>query len=274
MRQLATRIGAATEFIQSQWKEQPRVGIILGTGLGNFADHLDISAQIPYDAIPHFPVSTAIGHKGQLVCGTLGSVPVVAMQGRFHLYEGYSASDATLPVRVMKQLGANVLVVSNASGGLNPAYRSGDVMVIDDQINLMFRNPLFGVNDDTLGPRFPDMCQPYDCDLADQAMAAARNANFVCHRGVYAALSGPTYETRAEYRMMRHLGADVVGMSTVPETIVAVHSGMRVLGVSAVTNLCRPDTLGTTSGIEVKEAAELAEPRMRRLVESVISQIG
>lgn len=274
MLELASQIDSITNFITSRWAESPRVGIILGTGLGGFAEQISAESIIPYEHIPHFPKSTAIGHKGQLVCGRLGSIPVVAMQGRFHLYEGYSPKLATLPVRVMRRLGAELLIVSNASGGLNPAYASGDVMVIEDQMNLMFRNPLIGINDDQLGPRFPDMCQPYDFELVDRAMQIGRENDFICHRGVYAALSGPTYETRAEYRMMRKLGADVVGMSTVPETLVAVHEGMRVLGLSAVTNLCRPDTLESTDGHEVKTAAETAEPKMRRIVSGVVSQFG
>lgn len=274
MLELAAQIQTSTDFIATQWTGTPRVGLILGTGLGTFADQITIDAAIPYEQIPNFPTSTAIGHKGQLICGTLGSVPVVAMQGRFHLYEGYSPKQATLPVRVMRHMGAELLVVSNASGGLNPEYRSGDVMVIEDQINLTFRNPLIGINDDDLGPRFPDMCQPYDKALVDETLAISRRHGFRCHAGVYAALSGPTYETRAEYRMVRKLGADVVGMSTVPETIVAVHAGMRVLGLSAVTNLCRPDTLESTSGSEVKEAAERAEPKVRFIVREIVEKFA
>jgi len=271
MQNVADQTASAAEFIRSKWQTTPRVAIILGSGLGSFADSLTVEASIPYTAIPHFPSSTAMGHRGQLVCGRLADVPVVAMQGRFHLYEGYSAQQATLPVRVMHHLGAELLIVSNASGGLNPAFGSGDVMLIEDQINLTWKNPLIGPNDDRLGPRFPDMSSPYDPELLSQAANAARRNGFDCHLGVYAAFTGPTYETRAEYRMLRHLGADVVGMSTVIETIVARHIGMRVLGLSAVTNLCRPDTLESTSGQEVIAAAELAEPRMRTLVSAVVS---
>lgn len=272
MLKLAAEIESSTQFITAQWSRTPRVGLILGTGLGRFAEQIEPAATIAYEQIPNFPASTAIGHKGQLICGTLGSVPVMAMQGRFHLYEGYSPQQATLPVRVMRHMGAELLVVSNASGGLNPEYESGDVMVIEDHINMMFRNPLVGVNDDNLGPRFPDMCWPYDRTLIDESLAIARRHSFRCHQGVYAALSGPTYETRAEYRMMRTLGADVVGMSTVPEAIVAVHAGMRVFGLSAVTNLCRPDTLESTTGEEVKEAAERAEPKMRVIVREIVEK--
>ena len=272
MHYLAAEIDSAADFIQKQWPTRPRVGIILGTGLGRFAEHIIADAEIPFSSIPSFSSSTAIGHKGQLVCGRLGSVSIIAMQGRFHLYEGYSSQTSTLPVRVMKRIGVELLIVSNASGGLNPVFASGDVMAIEDHINLMWQNPLIGINDNNLGPRFPDMCQPYDRDLIQLAIEAGRANGFTCHRGVYAAMSGPTYETRAEYRMLRQMGADVVGMSTVPETIVAVHAGLRVLGLSAVTNLCRPDTLESTSGYEVKTAAERAEPKLRQIVKTIVAQ--
>lgn len=273
MLHLAAQIDAAAKQIAKHWPLKPRVGIVLGTGLGNFAKRINEAVEIPYEDIPHFPRTTAIGHHGQLVCGLVESKPVMAMQGRFHLYEGYSATQATLPIRVMRQLGCELLIVSNASGGLNAAFQSGEVMVVEDHINLMWQNPLIGINDDQLGPRFPDMSSPYDPTLVNNALAAARTNGFECHQGVYAAFSGPTYETRAEYRALRYLGADVVGMSTVPETIVAVHAGMRVLGLSVVTNLCRPDTLESTDGHEVKAAAEVAEPKMRRIVNAIVAQL-
>ena len=196
------------------------------------------------------------------------------MAGRFHCYEGYAYQQLTLPVRVMKQLGVDTLIVSNASGGVNPQYRSGDIMVLDDHINLMFGSPLIGINDDNLGPRFPDMCAPYDPELIERALEIARQHNFVAHRGVYCALTGPTYETRAEYRMLRTIGADVAGMSTVPEVLVAVHAGLRVLALSVVTNVCKPDTLTTTSGQEVVDVAQTAEPKMTAIVNGVIEDIG
>ena len=195
------------------------------------------------------------------------------MQGRFHLYEGYSAPLAILPVRVMREMGTEMLIVSNASGGLNPAYALGDVMVIDDHINLMGRNPMMGIDDDRRGPRFPDMCRPYDRDLIDQALAIARAHNFACHRGVYAAMLGPNYETRAEYRFLRQMGADVVGMSTVPEVIVAVRAGLRVLGLSAVANLCCQDVLNSTDAFQVAAAAESAEPKMSQIVKSIVANL-
>ncbi len=270
----AAKIAAAADFIQRQWSTSPRAGIILGSGLGNFAAQVQSAVVIPYQEIPHFPASTALGHKGQLVCGSVAGVPVLTMQGRFHVYEGHGIENCTLPVQVMKRLGAQLLIASNASGGLNPLYDSGDIMVIDDHINLMFQNPLIGVNDDELGPRFPDMSAPYDRQLIEQAIQIARRHDFTAHRGVYAALTGPNYETRAEYRYLRQIGADVVGMSTVPEVIVAVHAGMRVLALSAVTNVCRPDTLGDTSGAEVVQAAELAEPKMTQIVLGILQQLG
>ena len=230
MLELAPQISSAAEYVRSSWDQRPRVGVILGSGLGSYAQQVQTQAEIDYADIPHFPRSTAMGHKGQLVCGTVLDVPLIVMAGRFHRYEGYSHQQLTLPVRVMKQLGIDTLIVSNASGGVNPQYRSGDIMVLDDHINLMFGSPLIGINDDQLGPRFPDLCAPYDPQLIEQALEIARQNNFVAHRGVYAALTGPSYETRAEYRMLRTLGADVAGMSTVPEVLVAVHAGLRVSG--------------------------------------------
>jgi purine-nucleoside phosphorylase len=274
MLELAAKIGPAAEAIQSKWSQQPRVGIILGSGLGNYASQVPEEASIDYGEIPNFPKSTVMGHKGRLVCGQCAGVPVVVMAGRFHRYEGYAYQDLTLPVRVMKQLGIDTLIVSNASGGVNPKYESGDIMVLDDHINLMFGSPLIGINDDNLGPRFPDLCRPYDKQLNDRALEIARQNNFVAHLGVYAALTGPTYETRSEYRMLRTLGADVAGMSTVPEVLVAIHAGLRVLALSVVTNVCKPDTLDKTEGQEVVDAAAGAEPKMTTIVNGILSDIA
>jgi purine-nucleoside phosphorylase len=272
MLHLSQKITDATNFIQEKWSCTPRAGVILGTGLGNLASYIENPTNISYESIPHFPRSTAMGHRGQLVCGTLAGLPVVTMEGRFHVYEGYPQWQITLPVRVMKALGIDLLVVSNASGGMNSLYRSGDVMVIDDHINLMHGNPLIGVNDDALGPRFPDMSSPYDRGLIDRALEIARKENFVAHRGVYVALTGPNYETRAEYRFLRKIGGDVVGMSTVPEVIVAVHAGLRVLAISTVTNVCKPDTLEATSGEEIVAAAAAAEYKVRTIVLGILAQ--
>jgi purine-nucleoside phosphorylase len=272
MHELATHVEQAVAAIRKQWSGSARAGIILGTGLGSVAGQIATEATIDYSTIPHFPRSTTPGHTGQLVCGRLEGVPVVAMEGRFHAYEGYSQRQITFPVRVMRTLGAEVLIVSNACGGMNPQYAQGDIMVIEDHINLMSGNPLIGVNDERLGPRFPDMSAPYDRLLIDRALQIARSENFVAHKGVYVAVTGPNLETRAEYRFLRLIGADVVGMSTVPEVIVAVHAGMRVLGLSIVTDMCLPDALKPASLHEILATAAAAEPRLRKIVLGVLRQ--
>ncbi len=273
MLHLRQQIDEAAKFIRGKWSKTPRVGIILGSGLGSAGDAIQCDESIDYGDIPHFLRSTAIGHRGRLLCGRLGGVEVVAMQGRFHCYEGYSAERATFPVRVMKALGVELLIVSNAAGGLNPNFSVGDVMVIDDHINFMNCNPLVGVNDNRLGPRFPDMSAPYDRRLSDRALAIARRENFVCHRGAYIAVLGPSYETRAEIRMLRCMGGDAVGMSTVPEAIVAAHSGMRVLGLSTITNVCSPDVPHITSGEEVIATAETAREKLKSIVTGIVSEV-
>lgn len=273
MLDLATHIREATAHIRSRWSRSAGVGIILGTGLGSLAEEIETDVSIAYPEIPHFPRSTALGHAGRLVCGRLAGVPVVAMEGRFHAYEGYSHRQITFPVRVMKALGAETLIVSNACGGMNPQYRQGDIMVIEDHVNLMLGNPLIGVNDDSLGPRFPDMAAPYDPRLIDAALAIARREDFVAHKGVYVAVTGPNLETRAEYRFLRLIGADVVGMSTVPEVIVAVHSGMRVLGLSIVTDMCLPDALKPANIEHILAAAASAEPKLRKIVVGVMAAL-
>lgn len=271
---LAAEIRAAVNHVRSIWTPPPRAGIILGSGLSGLAAAIEKQATIPYTAIPHFPTSTVMGHAGALVCGHVDGLPVVAMQGRFHLYEGHTAAQITLPIRVMKGLGIELLILSNASGGLNPQYEAGNLVVIDDHINLMFRNPLIGINDEQLGPRFPDMSRPYERVWIERVLQIARRRNITAHRGVYAAMSGPTYETRAEYRMLRRLGADVVGMSTVPETTVAVHTGIPVLALSIVANVCKPDLLEKTSGSEVVRAAQNAEPKLRQIVLDVLGLLA
>ena len=252
----------------------PRAGLILGTGLGGLASQLDVDATIPYDAIPHFPVSTVESHAGQLVCGRLRGVPVLVMEGRFHYYEGYSLQQVTFPVRVMKALGAEILVVTNAAGCINADYQLADIVLIDDHINLLPDNPLRGANDDRLGPRFPDMSRPYDPALSQAALGAARELGIPLHKGVLVAVSGPNLETRAEYRLLRLLGADVVSMSTVPEVIVAAHAGLRSVGFSIVTDLCFPDTLEPVQIEKILEVAARGGERLSRLIPRLFEDIG
>ena len=272
MLDLFDKINESVAFIRKQWTETAKVGIVLGTGLGPLVEKIDVQASIDYGDIPNFPKSTALSHKGRLVCGTLNGLPVVVMEGRLHMYEGYPLKEITLPIRVMKALGADLLVCSNAVGGLNPYYRKGDIMVIDDQINLMGDNPLIGINDDRLGPRFPDMCEPYSFELIERALRIARANDVVAHKGVLVAVAGPNLETRAEYRFLRTIGADVVGMSTIPEVIVAVHAGMRVVGFSVVTDLCFPDALEPADVNEIVRVANETEPKLTALVMGVLAE--
>lgn len=271
MLELYGQIEEAVAAIRAAWDATPHAGIILGTGLGSLAEQIEVEASIDYPDIPHFPTSTAISHRGRLVCGKLDGVPVMAMEGRFHQYEGYPLKQITLPVRVMKAMGAELMVVSQAVGGMNPNYALGDLMIIDDHINLMGDNPLVGVNDDRLGPRFPDMSRPYDPELIEVGLGISRREDFVAHKGVVVAVTGPNLETRAEYRMLRQMGADVVGMSTVPEVIVAVHCGLRTFGVSVITDLCLPDALEEANVEQIIATANGAEPKLRSLVRGIIS---
>jgi purine-nucleoside phosphorylase len=271
MLDLFDKLTEAVKAIRNQWNKTPHAGIILGTGLGSLVEEIDVEATLDYADIPHFPQSTAVSHAGRLICGTLNGLPVMAMEGRMHMYEGYPLKLITLPVRVMHAMGAELLVVSNACGGMNPTYRCGDIMIIEDQINLMGDNPLIGVNDDRLGPRFPDMCEPYELALVDRALSVARNADIVAHRGVFVAVAGPNLETRAEYRFLRTIGADVVGMSTVPEVLVAVHAGMRCVGFSVITDMCLADALRPANVEEIIAVANEAEPRLTTLVKGVLA---
>jgi purine-nucleoside phosphorylase len=270
MLELYGQIQEATAAIRKVWDKTPRAGIILGTGLGSLVSHIQQEATLEYEAIPHFPKATATSHRGRLVCGTLCGMPVMAMEGRFHMYEGYPLKQITLPVRVMRAMGADLLVVSNACGGMNPYYKAGDLVLIEDHINLMGDNPLIGINDDRLGPRFPDMCEPYSKELIHKALEIARKNNIVAHQGVFVAVAGPNLETRAEYRFLRQIGADIVGMSTVPEVIVAVHAGMRVVGFSIVTDMCLPDALEPADVPKIIATANAAEPNLRTLVMGVL----
>ena len=268
-------VDQAARFVRGLWPTGlPTVGIVLGTGLGALAEEIVADQTIPYPEIPHFPASTVESHRGHLVCGTLAGRSVMAMDGRFHLYEGYTAAQVTFPIRVMRELGCRTLIVSNAAGGMNPLHAKGDLIVIDDHINLMGVNPLIGPNDERLGPRFPDLIEPYDRKLQELALAVALESNIVARRGVYVGVTGPNLETRAEYRFLRAIGADVVGMSTVPEVLVAVHAGMKVLGFSIVTDLCLPDALEPARIEEILAVAREAEGKLRTIVRGVLERLA
>lgn len=273
MTNLMERINETLEVIRQNVKDDYEIGIILGTGLGGLVKEISIDHEIDYGDIPHFPLSTVESHHGKLIFGTIGNKKVVAMQGRFHYYEGYTMQQITYPVRVMKFLGVKTLLVSNACGGMNPIYRRGDVMLMLDHINLLGDNPLIGPNDDKLGPRFPDMSEPYDLKLIELAEKVALENKIKVHKGVYVAVAGPNLETKAEYRFLRSIGADVVGMSTIPENIVANHMGMRVLGFSIITDECFPDALKPVNVEEIIAAAMEAEPKMTLIMKEVIKQL-
>lgn len=266
-------IARAAEAVRARWGHGPDAAIILGTGLGALGREIALEATIPYDEIPGFPLSTVESHAGRLLCGTLAGRRVIAMQGRMHRYEGYSLQQVTFPVRVLRALGATTLIVSNACGGMHPLWGKGDLMLIADHLNLLGDNPLIGPNDESLGPRFPDMSAPYDASLRAHAREVAAGQGITLREGVYVAVPGPNLETRAEYRMLRLLGADVVGMSTVPEVIVAVHGGMRVLGLSIITDLCLPDALEPASLDDIVAAATAAEPHLTALVRGVLDRL-
>ena len=266
-------IEAAARAVRERFNAMPDAGIILGTGLGALAAEIDATAIVDYRDIPGFPLSTVESHAGRLLCGTLAGKTVIAMQGRFHKYEGYSLQQVTFPVRVLRELGAKTLIVSNACGGLNPLWSAGDVMLIADHINLLGDSPLIGPNDDRLGPRFPDLSEPYDARLRSLAREVASERRITLREGVYVAVTGPNLETRAEYRFLRAVGADVVGMSTVPEVVVAIHAGMRVLGLSIITDMCLPDALEPATVEKIIAVANRAEPQLTALVRGVLERV-
>jgi purine-nucleoside phosphorylase len=270
---LYDRVQAAAEVVRGRTALVPEVGLILGTGLGGLAREIAVEAEVPYGEIPGFPLSTVETHAGKLLLGRLGGRPVVAMQGRFHRYEGYDLQQVTFPVRVMHALGARTLVVSNACGGMNPLWGPGDLVLLSDHINLLGDNPLVGPNDERLGPRFPDMSAPYDPELRALARTVALDLGIVLREGVYVAVPGPNLETRAEYRMLRAVGADVVGMSTVPEVIVAGHQGMRTVGISIITDQCLPDALESADIGRIIATAGRAEPHLTRLVTTLVERL-
>ncbi len=271
---LADGLERAVEAIRAETDLAPDVALILGTGLGGLAREIATAAAIGYERIPGFPLSTVESHAGRLLLGTLGGKPVVAMQGRFHRYEGYAMHEIAFPVRVMRALGAHTLVVSNACGGMHPLWAPGDLLLIADHINLLGDNPLVGPNDEALGPRFPDMSRAYDPDLRRLTREVARDLKITLREGVYVAVPGPNLETAAEYRFLRTVGADVVGMSTVPEVIVAVHGGMRVLGISIITDACLPDALEPADVETIIATAAKAEPALTRLVTRVLQRMA
>ena len=271
---LHDRVMGAAEAVRARTKLRPEIAIVLGTGLGGLAREIEVETEIPYGDIPGFPLSTVESHPGKLLAGRLAGRPVMAMQGRFHRYEGYDLQQVTFPVRVLHALGVRTLVVSNACGGMNPLWAPGELVLLSDHINLLGDNPLIGPNDDRLGPRFPDMSAPYDPALRALARAAALELGIVLREGVYVAVPGPNLETRAEYRMLRAIGADVVGMSTVPEVIVAVHQGMRVLGVSIITDQCLPDALEPADIGRIIATATRAEPQLTRLISTLVERLS
>ena len=273
MADLFTMIQEAKTFIESKTLLKPQYGIILGTGLGRLANSIEAKAVIPYEEIPHFPVSTVEAHAGKLILGTLAGKTVMAMQGRFHFYEGYSMQQIVFPVRVMKFLGVETLIVSNACGGINPLFPPGTIMAITDHINLLPGNPLIGPNDNRVGIRFPDMSEPYSSELLNVVSKVALENKIRLEKGVYAAMTGPCLETRAEYRMLKILGADVIGMSTVPEVIAAVHAGLKVLGLSVITDACLPDALEPADIKKIIAVADKAEPVLVKLIEKVLTEL-
>lgn len=270
---LKEKITESVEFIKQKIKIEPEIAIILGTGLGGLTEDIKEKESIPYSKIPHFPVSTVEGHSGNLVFGKLGNKIVVAMQGRFHHYEGYSLEEVTFPIRVMKKLGADIIIISNAAGGMNRYFKRGDLMLIADHISLFSGNPLIGPNDEEMGSRFPDMSQAYDNKLLELAKEAGAEEGIELRQGIYIGLTGPTLETPAEYRFLIAAGADAVGMSTVPEVIVANHMGMKVLGISCITDLAIDGVVKKTGLGEILKAASDAEPKMTKIVERVIEKI-
>lgn len=269
----ADKIRNATDFIKSKIDIQPEIGIILGTGLGSLADHIENPVVIEYSQIPEFPVSTVAGHAGRLLIGTLEGKKVIAMQGRFHFYEGYPMQDVTLPVRVMKKLGIKLLIASNACGGLNPAFSAGDIMAITDHINMMGANPLIGPNLDDFGPRFPDMSEVYDKEHIKLLEQTADKLGIKLQKGVYCAVSGPNYASKAELRMLITIGADTIGMSTIPECVVARHSGLKVLGVSCITDMAIPDTMVPPTHEEIVKVAEGVKPKFVSLLKQFVKEV-
>ena len=275
MSEFREAIDKAVNVVRNYTDLVPQVGIILGTGLGGFVplSGIDIDAEVSYEDIPDFPLSTVEFHAGKLILGTLAGKYVAAMQGRFHIYEGYTMQQITFPVRVLNRLGAETLIISNACGGLNPEFNRGDIMIMTDHINLLGGNPLIGPNDNALGPRFPDMSEPYNRELIAEIERIAKEENIKVQKGVYAAMTGPSLETAAEYKMLRIIGADAIGMSTIPEVVVGVHMGMKILGLSVVTDLCIPETLQPANIDEIIRIAGEAKPKLTLLIKRLVEEL-
>ena len=276
MTDLRKQMKEALRVIRKHTAMKPEIGIILGTGLGGLVKEIEVETVLAYEDIPHFPISTVESHHGKLIFGKLAGKKIVAMQGRFHYYEGYTMQQVTFPVRVMSRkagLGVKTLLISNAAGGMNPKFRRGDLMVITDHINLQGDNPLIGPNDEELGPRFPDMSEPYTKSLRMLVEKIGKDLNIKLRQGVFVAVQGPNLETRAEYRFLRKIGADAVGMSTVPENIVANHMGMQVLGISIITDECFPDTLKPVTVEEVIATANATEPSLTRIMKELVRRL-
>ena len=273
MSKLIDQLNETTRIIKSYYDEVPVAGIVLGSGLGNFKGEMQVECEIPYEDIPNFPVSTVEGHSGKLIFGKINGKTVVCMAGRFHFYEGYSASQVSYPIRVMKWLGIKTLFLSNAAGGMNPAFKVGDIMVIKDHISLFAYNPLIGPNEAALGPRFPDMSEPYSLDLVTKARHIAAGLGYTLQEGVYCGVTGPTFETRAEYKLLHVVGGDAVGMSTVQEVIVARHMGLPVFAMSVITDLGIREENNIITHQEVLEAAAAAEPKMTAIFKALISEM-
>jgi len=274
MDKLKERLRETAQFLNEKTAIRPKIAIVLGTGLGDLADYVHVKNRFSYKEIPHFPFSTAPGHKGELLFGTLENKEVMVMEGRFHYYEGWSLDQITYPIRVMKAIGVKNLIISNAAGGLNPLFKAGDIMLIDDHINLMGVNPLIGPNDDELGPRFPDMSEPYSKKLIALAEEVALEEKIPIKKGVYIGVTGPNLETRAEYRFFRTIGADAVGMSTVPEVIAGVHAGLEILGISVITDMCLPDALEPVSVERIIDVANQTAPKLLALVKGVVARLS
>lgn len=273
MRRQLGKVNESVAFLQERTELRPQIAIVLGTGLGGLADRIQAATVVPYEQIPYFPISTVTSHEGRLIFGSLGGKTVLAMQGRFHYYEGYEPKDITFPIRVMAAMGIKTLLISNAAGGLNLTFHSGDLMLISDHINLTGENPLRGDNVDEWGPRFPDMTEPYNLDLIEMATRAAKDLGIKVHKGVYVGVAGPSMETAAETRFLKLIGADAVGMSTISEVIVAIHAGLRVLGLSVITNVNNPDDYRPAPVEQVIATAKGAEPRLVRLVEEILKRM-